>query len=65
MGSYDYNVYSIVYLNTNTDITGIDYLIGTLMMIVGFAIMGRGTIYAAGMTLKDVKNNLKDKLTKK
>lgn len=31
------------------------YLIGTLMMIVGFAIMGRGTMYAAGMTLKDVK----------
>ena len=59
------SIYSIVYLNTHTDITGIDYLIGTLMMIVGFAIMGRGTMYAAGMTLKDVKKNLKDKLTKK
>lgn len=59
------SIYSIVYLNAHTDITGIDYLIGTLMMIVGFAIMGRGTMYAAGMTLKDVKQILKDKLTKK
>lgn len=58
------SVYSITYLNTNTDISGTDYLLGTLMMIASFAVLGRGTMYAAGMSFKTVKNNMKDKLKK-
>lgn len=52
------SVYSICYLNNHTDITGKDYLVGTLLMVIGFAILQRGTLYAANMTYKDVRNNL-------
>lgn len=59
------SVYSIIHLNANTDVSGIDYLIGTIMMIVSFAILSRGTMYASGITFKDARNNIKEKLKKK
>ena len=59
------SIYSICYLNTNTDITGIDYLVGTLLMMIGFAIMGRGTMYAANMSLKEARKNMSKVLKSK
>lgn len=50
--------YSIYYLNTYTDITGKDYLLGTLLMVVGFIVLERGTLYAANMSFRDVKENM-------
>ena len=52
------SVHSICWLNANTDIRGTDYLVGVLMMVIGFAVMQRGTLYAANMTYKDVRNNM-------
>lgn len=53
------SIYSICYLNTHTSIGGTDYLIGVVLMVAGFAIMERGTLYAVNMTFKDVKSNIK------
>lgn len=59
------SIYSICYLNTHTNIGGTDYLIGVVLMVAGFAIMERGTLYAANMTFKDVKSNIKKVLNSK
>ena len=59
------SIYSICYLNDHTDITGTDYLIGTVLMVVGFALLMCGTFYAANMTLGDVRNNIKKVLKSK
>lgn len=59
------SIYSICYLNNHTDVTGTDYLIGTVLMVVGFALLQRGTFYAANMTLGDVRNNIKKVLKSK
>lgn len=59
------SIYSICYLNTHTNIGGIDYLIGVVLMVAGFAIMERGTLYAANMTFKDIKSNINKVLNSK
>ena len=59
------SVYSICWLNANTGISGRDYLVGVLLMVVGFVILERGTLYAANMTFKDVRDNMKKVLRSK
>lgn len=59
------SLYSVCYLNIHTDVSGSDYLIGTLLMVVGFIVLERGTLYAANMTFKDIRNNIKNILKSK
>lgn len=59
------SLYSICYLNTLNTVSGTDYLIGSVLMVIGFAIMQRGTLYAASITFKDVRNNMKKILKSK
>lgn len=56
--------YTIYYLNTNLLASGKDYLLGIILMIFGFMILQRGTFYAANMTYKDIRENIKKKLSK-
>lgn len=59
------SIYSIWYLNTYTDISRTDYLIGVILMVAGFLLLERGTLYAANMTFKDVRNKIKSTLNSK
>lgn len=52
------SLWSVHYLNTATGATGTDYLIGTVLMAIGFALLECGTLYAANMTFKDVGNKM-------
>lgn len=53
------SLYAVCYLNTQGSASGTDYLIGVILMVAGFAVLQRGTLYAAKTTLRDVKNKLK------
>lgn len=53
------SVFSICYLNTLGTVTAIDYLLGTILMVVGFAIMECGSLYALNTTFKNIRNNIK------
>lgn len=59
------SVYSIYFLNTYTDISGTDYLIGVILMVIGFLFLERGTLYAANMTFKDLRNKIINTLNSK
>lgn len=53
------SIYSIVCLNNNNIATGTNYLIGTLLMIVGFAIMQRYTVSTSNLSYRDFLKSLK------
>lgn len=57
--------YSIYYLNVNNLAIGKDYLFGTILMVIGFIILQRGTLYAANMTYRDIKENIKKNFSSK
>lgn len=54
------SVYSIICINNADMASGLDYLIGTILMIIGFAIMQRATLITSGMSYRDLLKNIKN-----
>lgn len=54
--------YSVYCLQSNELAAGTDYLIGSVLMSVGFALMDKGVLYACKMTFADVRNNIRSLL---
>lgn len=52
------SVYSIICLNTANMATGKSYLIGSILMIVGFAFMQRCTVSTSNLNYRDFLKNL-------
>ena len=59
------SIYSILCINKAGLATGSDYLIGTLLMVVGFALMQRATLISSGMRYSDLLKNIKSLLFSK
>lgn len=59
------SIYTVYYLQTNGLATPVDYVLGTVLMIAGFALMDIGVLNAFNTTLPEMMKNMRSNLTKK
>lgn len=56
------SVYSVLCLDRAELVTGTDYLVGTVLMLLGFALMQRATLISSGMRYGDLLKNIRNLL---